>query len=75
MSLKYEPASEVEVGPCDRLDSDLWLKHSSQSKNNHSTEMCSGSEAGPYLKRIDSCMTQLKAQGHWRACDESNDQK
>ena len=28
-------------------------------KNNHSTEMCSGSEAGSYLRLIDSCITQL----------------
>jgi len=29
-------------------------------KNNHSTEICSGSEAGSYLRLIDSCATQLK---------------
>jgi len=29
----------------------------------HSTEMCSGSEAGSYLRLTDSCITQLKAQG------------
>jgi len=28
-----------------------------------SSEMCSGSEAGLYLRLIDSCITQLKAQG------------
>ena len=27
------------------------------------SEMCSGSEAGSYLRLIDSCITQLKAQG------------
>ena len=26
-------------------------------------EICSGSEAGSYLRLIDSCVTQLKAQG------------
>ena len=26
---------------------------------NHSTEMCSGSEAGSYLRLIDLCITQL----------------
>ena len=31
--------------------------------NNHSTEMCSGSEAGSCLRPIDSCITPLKAQG------------
>ena len=27
--------------------------------NNHFTEMCSGSEAGSYLRIIDLCITQL----------------
>jgi len=34
--------------------------------------MCSGSEEGSYLRLIDSCITQLKAQGPSRTCDESN---
>jgi len=36
------------------------VRHSSQFKNHHSTEMCSGSEAGSYLRLTDSCITQLK---------------
>ena len=44
---------------------------SSQFKNNHFTEMCSGTEAGSYLRLIDSCITQLKAQGPSRTCNES----
>jgi len=40
-------------------------------KNTHSTEMCSGSEAGSYLRLIDSCITQLKAQGPFTTCTES----
>jgi len=28
-------------------------------KNNYFTEMCSGSEAGSYLRLIDVCITQL----------------
>ena len=36
-----------------------------------STEMCSGSEAGSYLRLIDSCITQLKAQGPSRTCNEN----
>ena len=28
-------------------------------KNNYCTEMCSGSEAGSYLRLIDLCITQL----------------
>jgi len=35
------------------------------------TEMCCGDEAGSYLRRIDSCSTQLKAQGPSRTCNES----
>ena len=31
----------------------------SQFKNNYVAEMCSGSEAGSYLRRIDFCITQL----------------
>ena len=34
----------------------------SSLKNNHFTEMCCGTEAGSYLRLIDSCITQLKAQ-------------
>jgi len=31
----------------------------------------SGSEAGSYLRLIDSCITQLKTQGPSRTCNES----
>jgi len=31
--------------------------------SNASPVMCSGTEAGSYFRRIDSCITQLKAQG------------
>ena len=37
--------------------------------------MCSGSEVGSYLRLIDSCITQLKAQGPSRTCNESNDEE
>jgi len=42
---------------------------------NHFTEMCSGSEAGSYLRLIDSCITQLKAQGPSRTCKESKEEE
>jgi len=42
---------------------------------NHSTEMCSGSEAGSYLRLIDSCTTQLTAQGPSRTCNESKEEE
>ena len=45
-----------------------------QFKNNYFTEMCSGSEAGSYLRRVDSCITQLKAQGPSRTCNESKEE-
>ena len=41
-----------------------------QFKNNHLTEMCSSSEAGLYLMLIDSCITQLEAQGPSGTCSE-----
>ena len=37
-------------------------------------EMCCGTEAGSYLRLIDSCITQLKAQGPSRTCDESKEE-
>ena len=36
-------------------------------------DACSGCEASSYLRRIDSCITQLKAQGPSRTCNESKD--
>ena len=35
-------------------------------KNNCSTEMCSGSEKGSYLRLIDFCTTELSAWDYWR---------
>jgi len=46
-----------------------------QFKNNQSTEMCSGSEAGSYLRLIDLCITQLKVQGPSRTCNESKEEE
>ena len=43
-------------------------------ENNNFTEMCCGTEAGSYLRRIDSCITQLKAQGPSRTCNESKEE-
>jgi len=34
-----------------------------------------GTEAGSYLRLIDSCITQLKAQGPSRTCNESNEEE
>ena len=46
-----------------------------QFKNNLFTEMCSGAEAGSCLRRIDSCIAQLKAQGPSRTCNESKEEE
>ena len=37
--------------------------------------MCCGTEAGSYLRLNDSCITQLKAQGPSRTCNESNEEE
>ena len=37
--------------------------------------MCCGTEAGSYLRLIDSCITQLKAQGPSRTCHESKEEE
>jgi len=34
-----------------------------------------GSEAGSYLRLIDSCITQLEAQGPARTCNESKEER
>ena len=40
----------------------------------HLTQICSGSEAGSYLRLIDSCITQLNAQGSGN-CNESKEEE
>ena len=37
--------------------------------------MCGSSEAGSYLRLIDSCITQLKDQGPSRTCNESKEEE
>jgi hypothetical protein len=37
--------------------------------------MFSGSEAGSYLRLIDSCIIQLQAQGPSRTCNESQEEE
>ena len=50
------------------------MNGANKMKNNHLTEMCCGAEAGSYLRLIDSCTTQLKAQGPSRTCNESKEE-
>jgi len=64
IDLRFAPGGEVSV-TCFQIS----------AKNNHFTEMCCGSEAGSYLRRIDSCITQLKAQGPSRTCNESKEEE
>ena len=44
-------------------------------ENNHFTDMCCDTEAGSYSRLIDSCITQLKAQGPARTCNESKEEE
>jgi len=44
-------------------------------ENNHFTEMCCGTEAGSYLRLIDSCITHLKAQRPSRTCNERKEEE
>ena len=37
--------------------------------------MCCGTEVGSHVRRIDSCITQLKAQGPSRTCNESKEEE
>ena len=37
--------------------------------------LCCGTEAGSYLRLIDSCITQLKAQGPSRTCNASKEEE
>jgi hypothetical protein len=59
--------------PPQAVEGAVLIWYSSQFKNNHYTEIHCGSEAGSYLRLIDSCITQLKFQGPSRACNESNE--
>ena len=54
-------------GPCQVLPS--------AEQNNYFTEMCYGTEAGSYLRLIDSCITQLKAPGPSRTCNEIKEEE
>ena len=69
MSLKYEPSSEpLHISGGWHLD---WRR----AHNVEAMLMCSGSQAGSYLRLIDFCITQLKAQGPSRTCNESKEEE
>jgi len=64
-----------------RYKSDIFVVGTSPGSTNSltqidsDTEMCSGSEADSHLRLIDSCITQLKAQGPSRTCNESKEEE
>jgi len=66
------PASQVQVRSKDgrRLGPQDVTFH--PKRCNHGPEC---SEAGSYLRRIDSCITQLKGQGPSRTCNESKEEE
>ena len=41
--------------------------------DHHFTEMCCGNGPGSYLRLVDYCITQLKAQGSSGICNESKE--
>jgi len=61
VALKLRAVPVYAAGPC----------HLSQRRHGCST--VSPSEAGSYLRLIDSCIAQLKAQGPSRTCNESKE--
>ena len=69
--------SRTCVSPNSRLESDKEEEgaappqpFSLRGRLYHFTEMCCGNEAGSYLSLMDSCITQLKAPGLSRTCNE-----
>ena len=57
------------------LNRDSDLDRTGVGFRDQGTEMCSGSEAGSYLRLIDSCITPLKAQGPSKTCIESKQEE
>ena len=57
--IEWQGASRGAAPMCQELARN---RYSSYFENNYVTELCSGSEAGSYLRLIDSCITRFKAQ-------------
>ena len=62
-------------GIIDSRDPSGLVDGTQQLKNNYFTEMCNSSEADSYLRPIDSCITQLEAEGPSRTCKESKEEE
>ena len=85
MSLEYEPHTLLQGG-VEFLSAEApgsldvviagdvapWVSTLTQFKNNHFTEMCCGTS---YLRLIDSCITQIKAQGPSGTVNESKEEE
>jgi len=52
-----------------------WLKRQTRLSAKAENRGVVVTEAGSYLRRIDSCITQLKAQGPSRTCNESKEEE
>ena len=52
-----------------------WIRTSRLSIKNSLSHLGAGTEAGSYLRLIDSCITQLKAQGPSRTCTEREEEE
>jgi len=52
-----------------------WLKRQKRFPAKAENRGVVVTEAGSYLRLIDSCMTQLQAQGHSRTCNESKEEE
>ena len=56
-------------------DKEVVLRGWGVGVRNHFTETCCGNEEGSYLRYIESCITQTKAQGPSRTCNESKEEE
>ena len=86
-AVSYERGTPVggvasrEQGPCSRqaispyMACRIWLVSHSNRRTATAHHESGGSEAGSYLRPIDSCTTQLKAQGLARTCNESKEEE
>jgi len=59
------------VGPAQQVHLAVRVPH--VAVRGTAQEMCCATEAGSYLRLRDSCLTQLKAQGPSRTCNESKE--
>ena len=80
LAINYQSlAARATAPPAEKQSAALHREPGSASETklpgDHFTEMCSGSKTVAYLRLIDSCITQLKAQGPSRTCNESKEEE